>query len=839
MLLAEARLKDFEPESGAQAGAFLAGYDDHGWMPVTIPGDVHRALVEAGRISEPFYDRNESAVGWVADREWWFRIAAPALAEPLGADERLRLTFNGLDTLAQVWLNGEPLGEHRNMFRPAVFDVSVRWKSDGPNLLAVCLSSITAGHIAPGESLADLRVRDRLRFPLRKNQVGFGWDISSVLLTVGIWRPVDLRREHGATLAGVRFRTVELGSDHQAALVAVSVGADRITADRPLTAVISLRSPEGEPVAHRELDIRPGQGTPAETYLHVTHPRLWWTHDLGESALYALTVTLCDQERELDSYHAKVGIRTLELDQSPDQAEPGSRFFRFLLNGVPIFARGANTVPPDLSVGCVDDARYEQLVRTARDANMNMLRVWGGGIYNPGSFYAACDVLGLLVWQDFMLSGEYDDNDTVLLGEVAEEARYQVARLRNHPSIALWCGNNESQYQHAPGTHQAGAFVLGEKYFGGVLPRAVAELAPDMTYWPGSPYGGNPFNSKSDGDTHDWRGWHGDYSFQPFGEEPPMDRTGPGRHWANYAQNVGRFVSEFGFVGAPNVETLRRWIPADQLVPYSPAVDHRNKDEPTEKGNDLMRLLTGLPTTIEDFVDFSMMIQAEGVKFGIESFRRRKPHCSGALLWQLNDCWPGQSWSLVDYEGFAKASYFYTRRAFAAVMASFRPLPDGGLELWVTNDTLSEVVDGITVAARSFSGVTRWEEHVRIVVAANTSVRIRAWKATETGGGPDCYASVRSEAGTFPRNRHFFAHLKDLTRWVRKPSVTMSRDDDRAIRVQLLAKHYAYFVKLSTPDSLIRYSDNYFDLEPGERRTVIVSHPERHLDPAAVSVRSR
>jgi beta-mannosidase len=532
-----------------------------------------------------------------------------------------------------------------------------------------------------------------------------------------------------------------------------------------------------------------------------------------------------------------VGIRTLELDQSPDQAERGTRFFRFVLNGVPIFAKGADWIPADSFFGSVPPERYEALLSAARDANMTMLRVWGGGIYEHDVFYEVCDRLGLLIWQDFMFAcAAYPDHDPTFAAEVEAEARYQVRRLRNHPCLALWCGNNENQWIHNAICWNMPDFpVPGTRFYSQILPRAVAELDGRTPYWPGSPYGGNDYNSMDDGDRHNWQVWHGG---QPrrFGEQPRSDHSPEGVSFVHYAEDMGRFISEFGMHASPVYETLRRCIPADQLYHHSPSMDHHIKDTPKNKGDKLMQTVTGLPGTLEEYIDFSMIAQAEGLKFGIEHYRRRKPHCSGTLFWQLNDCWPVLSWSVLDYYGYGKAGYFYARRAYTPVLASFKALANGDIELWITNDTLAEVVDTVTVRLGTFAGQVLWEEALPIRVAANSSQAVHRWEASRVPASPDRYLAVRSGGDRFPANRHFFAAIKDLRRAPAPVEMNVVQAGERELNVGLKAAGYAYFVSLTVAVEATRFGDNYVDLEPGESRTIVVSNPDKNLSAAMVKV---
>jgi beta-mannosidase len=833
------KLRDYAPGEGFGAGAFKDRLEDAHWLDVPVPGDVHRALMAAGRIEDPFYDRNEEGCAWIEDREWWYRTRFRGPEEPLRPDERLRLVFQGLDTFATVWLNGEQIGRHANMFREAVFDVGGKVRIGEENTLAV-LFDRPLDHV--GQEHPDQWGRNPERVFMRKAQFGFGWDWGPRLPTVGIWRPVILRRERRAAIAGIQFHTLDLDRDGERAALAVRVEAERFAGEGPVAVAIALRGPEGEPVAeHTMLLEGEGPHLAGTAYPTVEKPRLWWTHDLGEPDLYALSVELVQEEDSiLDRHESRVGIRTLELDQSPDPDEPGTRFFRFVLNGAPIFSRGADWIPADSFVGAIPDERYENLLTAAREANMNMLRVWGGGIYEHDAFYDLCDSMGLLVWQDFMFAcAVYPEEPGSFVSEVEAEAGYQVRRLRSHPCLALWCGNNENQWIHdRTFWDREDTTVPGALYYHELLPRVVAELDGETPYWPGSPFGGDDHNDRRQGNVHNWEVWHGNFP-RRFGEESRRDPTPENVSYLRYAEDMGRFISEFGMHAAPVRETLRRAIPEDQLYHHSPSMDHHNKDDPKNKGDDLMLTVTGLPQDLDEYLDFSMISQAEGLKFALEHFRRRKPHCSGTLLWQLNDCWPVLSWSVLDYNGFGKAGYYYARRAYSSILASFRALPDGSTELWLTNDTLSRVEDDLVVRLGTFEGEKIWEENLRARAPANSSLPVARWDADRASGAPDRYLSVGSDRGRFPPNRHFFAAIKDLSRATVEPSVDIIQTTEHELRVHLEAPAYAYFVHLEVPDEATRFSDNYLDLEPGQQRTISVTNPKKSLRPEVVEVRWR
>ncbi|MBZ0292758.1 MAG: glycoside hydrolase family 2 protein [Anaerolineae bacterium] len=827
------KLQDFAAGAGLNAGCSEMSYDDTDWADISVPGDVHRTLIAIERIPDPFYDQNESACAWMEDREWWYRLRFEAPDQPLQPGERLQLVFHGVDTFATVWLNGEKLGMTRNMFHPWVFDVTEKLHYGDVNVLALCfdppMQHIDHDHL-PEFSLWG---RNPERVFMRKAQFGYGWDWGPRLPTIGLWRPVELRREQLVAITGVHFYTLEINQAENRALVAAHVELERFAATTPLTVHVQL---DGVRLVEQTLIV---DGDTATAYLVVDEPRLWWTHDLGEPYRYTLTVTVSQNDEVVATESQKVGIRTLELDQSVDTSEPGTRFFRFVLNGVPVFARGADWIPTDSFVGAIPDAHYERQLTAVRDGNMTMLRIWGGGIYEHDIFYDLCDSLGIMVWQDFMFAcAMYPEYDPAFVESVWIEAEYQVRRLRNHPCMALWCGNNENQWLHErrmwPNSYEQ---VPGALYYHQILPEVVAQWDGQIAYWPGSPYGGSDHASMEDGNRHNWEVWHGNGYHRRFGEEPVRENTPESVSYLRYAEDMGRFISEFGMHAAPVRETLARVIPPDQLYHHSPSMDHHNKDNPKNKGDNLMLGVTGLPETLNDYIDFSMIAQAEGLKFGLEHFRRRKPHCSGTLIWQFNDCWPVLSWSVMDYYGFGKASYYYTRRAYAPILASFKALPDGVIELWLTNDSLDPVRDVAQVTLRKFSGAVLREIPVPLDIKSNSSVCVARW--SDIDPAEDHYLAVHSEKGTFAANRHFFVMIKDLARQPQPVIFSVQQASAHELHVDVQADQFAYFVHLDVPYLGTTFSDNYFDVEPGATYRVTIRNPEQDLSAEDVTIRYR
>lgn len=804
-------LLDFDPGQGLKQSAATNGGD--GWVAAQAPGDTYVALVAAGRLEHPFKGRAEDAAVWVRDREWWWRttIEAPTF----GLDEIAELVFEGLDTFASIYLDGELIGRTDNMFRRYAFDVGARLTPGARHTLAVRFDppALSVPEVSPlpvWTSFTD-RVSVSKRNLMRKAQFGWGWDWGPDLPTVGVWKEAGLEVRSRRRITDLAFTTLSITPEAAQARIEIE------TAGGAATVEVTLIDPEGAIAFRHEGPIFDR----LSLSLDIASPHLWWTADLGDQPLYVLSVRLLDGERLLDETRRDVGLRTIALDQSPDPDEPGATFFRFVLNGVPIFAKGACWVPASSFVGDVDAEAYARLIDQTVRANMNMIRVWGGGIYEPDLFYDLCDRRGVLVWQDFMFACAHYPEDADFQASVKAEVEDQVRRLRHHPSLALWCGNNENQAIHRIDCDRMGvdAPLSGAALYDQLMPEVLARLDPETPYWPGSPWGGPNPNSMRGGDVHDWTVWHG---VPPIPDAEMIGEFGSTPEtvaYTRYADDAARFVSEFGLQAAPALEMLERWMDPVDMTPDSEGFLARIKDE-ARKADLMMTPVTGLPTTLREYVDFTQWCQAEGLKFGIEHFRRRRPHCSGALLWQLNDCWPCVSWSLIDYEGGEKASYHAVRRAFAPVLASFRDGPEE-IELWVTNDTLETVAGEAVITLESLDGVV--EQSWSVVFAAPPGGHALPWTAALPARS-DSLLRVQSSTGVFEAARHLFVPIAELElKAGATPGVTATQVSKTEIRVDLQADVWLAFVHLTTARPDLRFSDNHFDMAAGGTRSVLVT----------------
>ena len=849
MYLTDFRLTSTGPEAGESE-----------WIAASVPGGVHESLLAAGRIEHPYFGRNAETLRWVEEATWWYRteFATPDRS----ATDRVILTFPGLDTVASIWLNGRLLGEHASQFRPATFDVTNDLRSNNDLLvrftpplaglevpesvqqtadtmravMAAAMGSAAAqdesGEQPPGVLSANLALTLR-----RKGTFSWGWDFAPRLPAIGIWQPVELRVESGAALTGHHIRTTAIDLASRTATVEVNVEAYLFATTGPLDVRLTLTAPGGVPTSYL-LPIN--ENGSASATLQVTDAQLWWTHDLGTPARYDVHLELLARDGTMvDQRTDRIGLRTITIDRSPDATE-GGRYFRFVLNGTPIYARGANWVPADMMIGSVTAQRRRALIEKAVAANMTMLRIWGGGIYEPDEFYDACDEAGLLVWHDFMFACiDYPSDDPALRAEVTAEAEYQVRRLRNHPCIAVWCGNNEVHAIHGVIDPSLAPGNWGYDFFHHILPTAVTTYSPGTGYWPGSPWASDDphgVNGVLDGDRHAWEVWHG----VDVGAGGPTEFATHGEavHFHRYAYDKGKFISEFGIHAAPELSTLERWTEPGTLALHSAELDNRNKDVPKNKADDLMSVETGLPRDLREYLDFSMATQAEGLKFGIEHYRRRQPHNSGTLVWQLNDAWPGFSWSIVDYDLTPKAGYYFVQRAYQPVLASFRRTETDGLELWITNSHPEPVTLRLNVELATFGGKQLIDETLTVDVSALESKPVWTATAEQVSPGPDRFARVSDLDGRIEPNRLFFAPLKDLEFSQSTIDTTITSTGDGTATVELTAHGYHYLTRILTPAPGVRFSANYLDLRDGETRQITVTGLPAACDPADLVVAS-
>ncbi|MCT2085103.1 glycoside hydrolase family 2 protein [Microbacterium enclense] len=650
-------------------------------IPARVPGLVHVSLLEAGLIPDPFLDRNEHQVTWIGQSAWEY---ATSFTWEADGQDRHELVFEGLDTFAEIVLNGHSLGRTRNQHRTYRFGVDEALR-EGENELVVTFASPVAE--ADRASL-EIGYRPHTYFhpfnAVRKAACNFGWDWGLDAASSGIWKQARLEAWSGARLAAARpVVTVE----DTTGVVSVHVEIERADESdyRVLVALADGRT--------SHLDLTDG-ATAGVVELRVADVELWWPRGFGEQPLYDLSVTLEREEVTLAERTHRIGFRTVDVQLERD--DEGTSF-RFVVNGEPVWIRGANWIPDDAFVTRVTRERLAHRLDQAEFANMNLLRIWGGGYYESDDFYDLCDERGILVWQDFLFACASYAEEEPLWSEVEAEARDNIARIMPHPSLALWNGNNENVwgYEEWGWAKRLQGRTWGLGYYLDLLPRLVAELDPARSYTPASPWSGDPSifaNDPDYGSVHLWELWN------------RVD-------YPAYRDIHARFVAEFGWQGPATWSSITRAISDSPLTPESPGMFHHQKaTDGNDKLTDGLVAHLPLPDTTEDWHWAMSLNQALAVTVAIEHMRSESPRCMGSVVWQLNDCWPVTSWAAVDGYGRAKPLLYALRHVYADRLLTVQPR-HGGLAAIAVNDT-SVPWSGPVVARRlSFDGTVRAEAH--------------------------------------------------------------------------------------------------------------------------------
>ena len=786
------------------AGNFSAS---DGWLPASVPGTVYQDLIAAGRIPDPFIGRNEEQVQWVAEKAWCYRTGFDVAASEQRAT--MALVFEGLDTFAQAWLNGERVLVSDNMFVPARVDVATHLRVGRNELWLHFDSALQRGRaLEAHHGKRALWNGDSSRLYVRKAGYHYGWDWGPVLLTAGPWKPVRFNASD-ARIAEVHS-PVWLADDFASARVDVHTTLDgALPAGGVLRHV--LRDARGQVVAQAEVSAVPR----SIASLPVASPALWWPVGQGAQPMYTLTSELVDGDVVLSTHSRKLGLRRVRLVQQPVAGEPG-RSFHFEVNGREMFLGGANWIPDDNLLNRITPERYRERVAQAAAAHMTMLRVWGGGIYEDDAFYDACDELGVLVWQDFLFAcGLYPAHPSYL-ASVEAEARAALRRLRHRASLALWCGNNEDYtLAETVGVYGPGKDLArfdARAIYEELLPTLCNELDPGRPYWPGSPFSSTTegqLNSQdpTTGDRHSWEVWH--QLMLPY---------------AQYAKVSARFVSEFGMQSHPSLAVLEAAIPTAERFPGSRTLQWHNKASSIVGPDGHRRLAVyaadtlRAPATLAAEVYATQFVQAEALRHAFEAFRRRWQHagaraCGGALVWQLNDCWPVTSWALVDSGGHAKPAWYATRRALAPLACALRR-DAAGLSAWVMNGT----PEALALRARwrlwALDGTLLHEQTTDVQAGADGSTELSPPAALAGAGDTPLLATLAVE-GTGPGTARAHASAwPEPFRWHRfpDPGITVRPEGDGAL--VLCAARPAKGVWLVAPSA--RVGDNFVDLLPNE-----------------------
>lgn len=764
------------------------------WIPAAVPTTAQATLVEAGVVTEPWLDRNYQRFEPFEGDTWWFRREFTLDAVQAPADAVI-LVLEGVTLACTVWINGSPVGFTRNAHHAHRFDVTPHIQRTGPNVIALeCRLDIEAARKRVRKDVS--KDADEYRVYLRTCQMSSGWDFAPRLPVAGPWRPVRLECHRAASLEDVHVRTEAIERGTAALAVSVTTRAWAPCGSIPTVRLSIHEEPDAPPVWQGEAAV--GAGFPASVAVQIPKARLWFPHPIGEPFLYTLKAELVVDGAVTDRHVQRFGARTVELKQDAR--------FTFCINGVDVFARGANWVPPDTLTLDTTADQYRHLLGLAHDAHFNMLRVWGGGTYENPAFYALCDEFGIMVWQDFMYAcAMFPDDEPEFMETADREAREAVTRLRRHPSVVLWCGNNECQEAWELGDWPERSHRhMGERLYDHVLPNAVRQLAPGTPYWPGSPYGGPTTRSRSEGDFHDW------YSFP---------------EWRRYDANAPRFSSEYGFRSVPHRDTVDTMIsPQYQWDPHGP----QNVVWKAHHGwcgwmRDLLPEF-GAPATLDEWIMCTQEAQATMMRYAVEVYRRRMFETSGSLMWQYNEPWPAATFSLVDYYGRAKAAYYWSRHAHAPVIGLFYG-GHGPLEFWGVSD--------LPAPAECTVRWRRWNHDGALLGDATLTATLAANGATQIASALPHGIAIEDAAHEFLHAELTCGdqvcecvHHAGLRKDWRLPAADLRcrvvAQAPGEITLELRSDAYVHWTSVTVADPRAWYSDNFVDVLPGIPRVVTV-----------------
>ncbi len=796
------------------------------WLPARVPGGVHTDLLALGRIPDPFVGDNERRVQWVAESDWEYRRSFTVPPELL-CQPHIWLVCDGLDTLATVSLNGRELGRSANMFRQYCWDVKPLLRAEG-NDLRIDFESVVR-HVTQKQAFRSLPgVSQAIAGGphVRKAPCQFGWDWGPQLPPIGIWKDIRLEGCSDARLADVHLR-----QHHANGEVKVEVNAE-VEVFTPtvesLALFVTVIAPDGS-LTESPARVATSPKSLVSISIPIPNPQLWWPNGYGAQPLYEVKVEVkaediasipalarsetgqskqqgSDLASTLASASYTIGLRTIELRQEPDE---WGRSFTFVVNGVPIFAKGSNWIPADSFPTRLAEASLEGLIRAAAQTHQNMLRVWGGGFYEDERFYDLCDRYGILVWQEFIFSCSiYPLDEPDFIENVRVEAVEAIRRLRHRASLALWCGNNEMEWGWADWNWNKPELqdlkAAYDRFFHHTLAAWCAAEDPDHAYWPSSPSSDTPFvdpNGQRQGDAHYWDVWHGRKPFTAYRGQYP------------------RFMSEFGFQALPPLETIRTYAAEPDWNMTSYIMEQHQKNA---SGNALMvaQMLETfrLPKDFESLVYLSMVLQAEGIRYGVEHWRRHMDRVAGTLYWQLNDCWPVASWSSLDYYGRWKALHYAAKRFYAPVLLSIEDQPPRQ-GLCVTNDL-----------CEPWAGVIRWSLETMegaVLAAGEEPVHAAPQSATHI-------ATLDFGARVSDANRRELVFVAELWQGDRRlaaqtaffaPTKHLALVDpqihadvtfeDGLLAIALSARSLARLVEVGLGGTDVIFSDNYFDLPAG------------------------
>lgn len=798
------------------------------WLPAKVPGVVQSDLVANKKMDNPLYFDNEKQSIALENADWEYKTTFAITDDEL-KKSHLELNFKGLDTYTEIYLNNVLINKTDNMFVEYLFDCK-KYILNGKNELRIIFKSATRvgmeklknnSYLIPAvNELADTDKKTSVFS--RKAPYHFGWDWGPRIVTAGIWRPILLRSWDEAYLSETYYELTNLSKTkaNYSALVEVNAG-------KKGEAQLEINL-ENRIVISKKLFLKKGLNS-IKLNFDITDPKIWWPNGYGEQPLYNINARLFFQGNLMHEVAKTIGIRKVELVQEKDSI---GKSFKFRVNGIDMFMKGSNYIPGDNILTDVTSERYEKVIKSATDANMNMLRVWGGAIYENDEFYDLCDKKGLLVWQDFMFACSMSPGDTAHLKNLKSEFDYNVKRLRQHPSLALWCGNNENMvawfgwnlqkiYKISP-SDSVDLMKTYTKIFYDLIPNTIKQHDSTRTYWPSSPGSGYALdqlpNEKS-GDIHDWWIWFGKATFKEI------------------ISRKNRFISEYGLQSFPEQKTMNAFATTSDTAYDSPIFDYKQRSLMRERkdakgnvfnGNDMILAYINMyyktPKNISDYVYLSQMVQAKGLKDIIEGHRSHKPYCWGSLYWQINDCWPTMSWSTIDYFFRWKAAHYAVRNAYQDLVV-YPNITGNLLDISVLSDKLVDVELKVGFKLMDFAGNIISSAETAIIADQNNNIHVFSKNITDFLANSDkskivllVYAK-NNNGEILTQNVLHFVEPKDLK--LENPIITkkITKVED-VFEIELTTNTYTHGVYLKYDDEEGFFTDNYFDLFPNIPKTI-------------------
>ncbi len=798
--------------------------DSNKWYPAKVPGCIHTDLLDNALIKDPFYRTNEKDLQWIDKVDWEYETVIN-LDDSFLKYENIDIVCDGLDTYADVFLNDKKIISADNMFR--------QWKANcksfllpGENKLRIYFHSPIKIDLPKFDSLPyalpasndqsenGMLGKKQVSIFARKAPYHYGWDWGPRFVTSGIWRPIFLKAWDSATIESIQFIQNSLSKDLAA-----------------ITAEFTIQSNVND---HVILKIKNGDDESVNKYIHlkeglneitasfqIVNPKFWWPNGLGEPNLYYFETSIRKGDNEIDKNYGNIGLRTIEVIQDQDSV---GRSFYFKINGKPVFMKGANYIPSDIFLPRVTRADYEAIIKSAVDANMNMLRVWGGGIYENDIFYDLCDKNGILLWQDFMFACSMYPGDEHFLENVRQEVIDNVKRLRNHPSIALWCGNNEIEdawnrwgwKETIPQKFHEEVYNAYSELFFNIIPSAVKEYDGTRFYWPSSPSSdfGRPSNKES-GDFHYWGVWHGKEPFEAF------------------QNNIGRFISEYGFQSFPEFKTVKSYtLPEDWNIESEVMMSHQRSGIGNLRIRDYLNMYYKTPKDFESFLYVGQVLQAYGIKQAIETHRRNMPYCMGSLFWQIDDCWPVASWSSMDYYKRWKAAQYAAKKSYEQIIIS-PEIKNDDLNFFIVSDKLEPVNADLIIRVIDFNGKELYIKSLPVKIEANGSQSyLRLSKKELTAGELEnkiaIIARIVNGKELLSENIIYLKHPKDLSLEKPEIKINIAKKND-GYEIEMNTNKLAKDVCLSMDQDSF-FTDNYFDLLPGVTKKIEIKTQNEILD---------